>query len=142
MCYYDGQLEADRRDIENSRERARRESMTPFDDWGDNIDGYINYLLKKPSYKWVDGDLKTIRGFESIDKHFYDYLEDDTFSVYHQCRHRGYYDWMVKVKDRYLELRAQGKIQDIDVEEAEREEREYWVRYYDRNPQFKRPEGY
>jgi hypothetical protein len=142
MCYYDRQLEADRRDIENSRERARRESMTPFDDWGDNIDGYINNLLKKPSYQWVDGELKTIRGFKSMDIHFYDHLENTELSCYHKCRHRGYYDWMVTVKDRYLELRSQGKLKDIDVEKAEREEREYWVRYYDNNPQFKRPEGY
>jgi hypothetical protein len=54
--------------------------------------------------------LKTIRGFKSIEKHFHDYLEDDSFSCYHQCRAHGYYDWMIKVKERYLELKAQGKL--------------------------------
>jgi len=110
MSWYDDQLEGQRNSIANERERARRECMTPKDNWEGNEDGYINYLLGINSYEWVNGNLKTIRGFKSIEKHFHDYLEDDSFSCYHQCRAHGYYDWMIKVKERYLELKAQGKL--------------------------------
>ena len=141
MSWYDDQLEGQRNSIANERERFHRECATPKDDWGNNIDGYINHLIKTPSYENVGGKINTIRGFKSIEKHFHDYLEDDSFSCYHQCRAHGYYDWMVAVKNRYLELRSQNKLKDLDVKKAEREEREYWVRYYNNNPQFRRPEG-
>jgi hypothetical protein len=134
--------EAAARAIANDRQRAIAESATPFDNWAGKEDAYIEYLIQCPSYKWVDGELKTIRGFESIDKHFYDYLENKDMSCYHRAIGRGYRNWMVTVKERYLELRAQGKLKDVDVAEAERKEREYWIQYYNEHPQFNRPKGY
>ena len=102
--------ESDARHVQSERERFNRECATPKDNWGSNIDGYILYLLKGETYKWVDGELITLTGVKAVEKHLYDYLEDDSFSVYHQCRHRGYYDWMVQVKERFLELKKMGEL--------------------------------
>ena len=105
-----GYSERQRQEQANLKYMEYRMGLTPKDNWEGNEDGYINYLLGIDSYEWVNGKLKTIRGSKSIEKHFYDYLEDDSFSCYHQCRAHGYYDWMLKVKERYLELKAQGKL--------------------------------
>jgi hypothetical protein len=134
--------EGDRRAVANERERNYREGLTPKDIWEGREDAYIDHLIKKPTYEWVDGNIETIRGFKAVDIHFYTYLEDQSMSVYHQAKGFGWDKWMLKVKNRYLELRAQGKLKDIDIDKAEREEREYWTRYYDEHPQFSRPKGY
>ena len=138
--------ESDRRDIASERERFHRECMTPKDDWGNDFDGYINNLLNLPSYEWVtdqngNRELKTLRGIESIEKHFHDHIDDPENYCYGHAKGRGYFDWMVAVRDRYLELKKAGKIKDIDKAKAERKELEYWKNYYDTHPQFRRPEG-
>jgi hypothetical protein len=102
--------ESDARHVENQRERFIRECATPKDDWGNNIDGYISYLLKSPTYRWVNGELKEYYGVKSLKMNLYDYLEDDTLSCYHQCRGRGYYEWLVKVNERVFELEKTGKL--------------------------------
>lgn len=105
--------ESDARQVESERERFHREGATPKDNWGNNIDGYILYLLKCPTYKWVDGELITLTGVKSVKEHLYDYLEDDSLSCYHQCRHQGYYEWMVQVNERFLELKKTGEIKKL-----------------------------
>jgi hypothetical protein len=119
--------------------------LTAKDRWEGNEDEYINHLLGLPSYRWrnIDGkkELATLRGFESVDDHFADYDNPDSYAYGHS-KGRGYFDWMLTVRDRYNELRQSGEIKDIDKAKAEREEHEYWVRYYDENPQFNRPKGY
>jgi len=103
-------LESDRRHDGAQRERNRRESMTPKDDWGNNIDGYIRNLLKLPSYQWVDGKLITLTGVESLEKTLSTHLDDKDSYPYNHAKGRGYYDWMQKVRERYLELKKSGKI--------------------------------
>jgi hypothetical protein len=137
-----GYSERARQTEANIRYEEYRESLTPKDIWEGREDDYIDHLIKKPTYEWVDGKVETIRGFKAVDIHFYDYLENQDLAVYHQAKQSGWAEWMLGVKNRYLELRAQGKLEDIDVDKAEREEREYWTRYYDEHPQFSRPEGY
>ena len=102
--------ESDARHVASERKRFIRECATPKDDWGNNIDGYISHLLKSPSYKWVNGVIKEYYGVKSLEMKLYDYLEDDSLSCYHRCRHRGYFEWMLQVKERFLELKKTGKI--------------------------------
>ena len=107
--------ESDRRDIASARERFHRECATPKDDWGNNFDDYINHLLNLPSYEWVtdqngNRELKTLRGIESIEKRFHDHIDDPENYCYRHAKGRGYFDWMVAVRDRYLELKKAGKI--------------------------------
>lgn len=138
--------EAEERAAANDRERFRREGMTPKDDWGNDFDGYIKELLNTPSYKWVtdqngNRELKTLRGIEKIEMWFHNHIDDTEHSNYKHANGRGYFNWMVAVRDRYLKLKQAGKITDIDKTKAELEELEYWKNYYDAHPQFRRPEG-
>ena len=57
--------EAAARSAAYRREEERRMGLTPYDNWAGKEDEYIEYLIQCPSYKWVDGKIKTIRGFES-----------------------------------------------------------------------------
>jgi hypothetical protein len=124
--------ESDARQVSNERERFNRECTTPKDDWGNNIDGYIIHLLKIPSYQWMNGELITLTGIESAESHLYDYLEDDSLSCYHQCRHRGYYEWMLQVNERFLKLKKTGKIKKF-LQKAKKD-----TTYRGINPNFKK----
>jgi hypothetical protein len=127
------------------RDQEYQMGLTAKDRWEGNEDEYINHLLGLPSYRWrnIDGkkELVTLRGFESVDDHFADYDNPDSYAYGHS-KGRGYFNWMLTVRDRYNELRQSGEIKDINKAKAEHEEHEYWVRYYDENPQFSRPKGY
>jgi hypothetical protein len=125
-----GNIENDREDLASRRDRERRESMTPKDHWENDIDGYIKHLLDTPSYKKINGKIETIRGIESLEKTLSDHLDDKKSYAYNHAKGRGYYNWMQKVRERYLELKKAGKIKDIDKEKAEREEKEYWDEYH------------
>lgn len=127
------------------RDQEYRMGLTSKDNWEGNEDGFITYLLGISGCKWVEVDgvrsLVTIRGFEYVDDYFADYDDVESFS-YNRAVGRKYLDWMLMVRKRYNKLKKSGKIKDVNVKKAERKEREYWVKYYDNNPQFSRPEGY
>jgi hypothetical protein len=140
-----GRSEKQRQSAAYWRDQEYRMGLTPKDRWEGNEDEYIKHLLGLSGSRWrnIDGkkELVEIRGFEFVDDWFADYDDTDSYS-YNHAKGRGYFDWMLTVRDRYNKLRQSGKIKDIDKAKAEREEYEYWVRYYDNHPQFSRPEGY
>ena len=127
------------------RDQEYRMGLDSKDNWEGNEDGFITYLLSISGCKWVEVDgvrsLVTIRGFEYVDDYFADYDDVESFS-YNRAVGRKYLDWMLMVRKRYNKLKKSGKIKDVNVKKAERKEREYWVNYYNNNPQFSRPEGY
>jgi hypothetical protein len=125
-----------------------RMGLTPKDDWEGNEDGFINYLLSSNGIKWVEVNgeksLVTIRGFEYVDDYFVDYDDKDSWS-YNLAVGRNYLEWILMVKARYESLKQSKQIKDLTKSQktkAEREEHDYWVRYYDNHPQFSRPAGY
>jgi hypothetical protein len=95
------------------KDQERRMGLTPYDNWAGKEIEYIEYLMQCPSYKWVNGELKTMHGYKSIEIHFHDYLEDTELSCYHRAIGHGYRDWMIQVKDLYLQLRAAGKLKKL-----------------------------
>lgn len=127
------------------RDQEYRMGLTAKDNWEGNEDGYIKHLLGLSGHRWrvVNGekDLVEIRGFEFVDENFAEYDNKDSYSYNHAVG-RGYLDWMLMVRARYNYLKSSNQIKDIDKAKAEREEHDYWVRYYDQNPQFSRPKGY
>jgi len=127
------------------KDQEHRMGLDSKDNWEGNEDGFITYLLGISGCKWVEvggvRSLVTIRGFEYVDDYFADYDDVESFS-YNRAVGRKYLDWMLMVRKRYNKLKKSGKIKDVNVKKAERKEREYWVNYYNNNPQFSRPEGY
>ena len=111
-----GNSENDRREFERSRERDRRESETPKDTWGNDINGYINYLLGLSGVRWgeIDGEeeLIDISGVDYADDHFDEYDDKDSYAYKH-AKGRGYLDWMFMVRDRYNELKKSGKLKNL-----------------------------
>jgi len=140
-----GNFERMRQSEANLRYMEYRMGLTPKDDWEGNEDGYIKYLIGISSCAWrdIDGErqLVDICGFEYADDYFAAYDDKESYSYNHAVG-RDYLDWMLMVRVRYNELKKSGKIVDPDKAEVEREDREYWTRYYDEHPQFNRPEGY
>jgi len=108
-----GDLESDRRNREYIKAYDDAQSLTPKDRWKGNEDGYIKYLLGLSSVRWkdVDGkqDLVDISGIEYADDTFND-LDDKTSYTYRHAKGRGYLDWMLKVRERYNELKRSGEI--------------------------------
>jgi len=140
-----GNFERMRQNAANLRYEEYRMGLTPKDNWEGNEDGYIKHLIGLSSCRWrdIDGERKLVDicGFEYADDHFADYDDKESYS-YNHAMGRDYLDWMLMVRVRYNKLKKSGKIVDPDKAEVEREDREYWSRYYDNHPQFNRPEGY
>ena len=105
-----------RNEVESMEEKSYRNYManrSPMEIWGDDEEGYINHLMNKPSYEWVNGELMTYTGFKSAEIWFNDLLRDETCSLHHKAKANGWFDWLLMVETRYYELKNQGKIQDI-----------------------------
>ena len=140
-----GYSERRRQEQANSKYMEYRMGLTPKDNWEGNEDGYIKHLINGSGCTWrdIDGErqLVDICGFEYADNYFAAYDDKESYS-YNNAMGRDYLDWILMVRERYNELKKSGKIIDPDKDEVEREDREYWSRYYDKHPQFKRPEGY
>ena len=108
-----GYSERHRQSVAYWKDQEYRMGLTAKDNWEGNEDGYIKYLLGLSGCRWrvVNGekDLVTIRGFEYVDDHFADYDDKDSYSYKH-AKGRGYLKWMLKVRDRYNELKKSNQI--------------------------------
>jgi hypothetical protein len=134
--------ESDRRSVDNERRRFERECATPKDDWEGNEKGYIKYLADGFSYdRDKDGNLIKLRGEAAVRKELENHLDNPDCYSYNHAKGRGYYDWMLLVREKFEKMVRKDKFKPVDYEKKEQEDREYWKRYYDNHPQFSRPKG-
>jgi hypothetical protein len=131
--------ESDRRSVENERRRFERECATPKDDWEGNEKDYIKYLADGFTYaRDKDFNLIKFRGEEAVRKHLEKHLDNSDCYSYNHAKGRGYYDWMLLVREKFEEMVKNKEFKPVNYKQKELEDKEYWERYYDAHPQFKR----
>ena len=125
------------RDAASRRDWERRESMTPKDNWGNDIKGYIMHLMDSPTEDWVivngKKELKTLRGFDAVESRLARTLDDKTSYSHEHAKGREYLDWMKEVRKTFEQLKNSGQLKDMsdkEKEEEEDEEDKYWENYY------------
>jgi hypothetical protein len=134
--------EANERSIANERRRFERECATPKDDWEGNEKSYIKYLANGFTYdRDKDGNLIKLRGEEAVRKHLENHLDNSDCYSYNHAKGRGYYDWMLLVREKFEEMVKNKEFKPVNYKQKELEDKEYWKRYYDAHPQFSRPKG-